>query len=350
MRPTTLAEFAAWKYTAPGDSQGPAAGQMENLTRLQAMQESLTSYAPYLVGGERVLDDFDALRSWVAYPSNDEINASSGPPPRRYLAVKECRIDTPFPESAVEQLGICDLPGLGEIDPDADKRHVDGLRNEVDVVVLVKRPVQGMAYWGENDRKAMAILDEARGFVSLGDFVVIAVNAAEVDDADMTRGLDDDIRRQVNGGEAGRYHSVLRVNAAVQESVRTDLLLPLLRTLAKRLPAMDRSVYRGAAEEAYALAGRVRAALADLESALRELQQLTVAPAEDLGHRAAELRKDMAVSLASYVRELDERAHSPEDDPEFVEAVESSYRNVVAWIDEASTRGRRCGAGRRCAP
>jgi hypothetical protein len=339
MRPASLAEFREWKYVAPSGGEAPVAGEIENLTRLQGMQESLPSYAPYLVGGERVLDDVDELRSWVAYPSNDDINASSGPPPRRYLAVKDCRIDTPFPESEVEQLGICDLPGLGEIDPDADKRHVDGLRNEVDIVVLVKRPVQGMAYWGENDRKAMAILDEARGFVSLGDFVLIAVNAAETDDPDLTRGLDDDIRRQVNGGQAGRYHAVLRVDAASPDSVRTDLLLPLLRTLAARLPEMDGAVFRGAAEEASALAERVRAALTALEIALRDLQQLTVAPAEDLGRRAAELRKDLAVGLAAYVRELDARAHSTEDDPEFVEAVESSYRDVVAWIERGFDEG-----------
>ena len=77
---------------------------------------------------------------------------SIGPARRRYLAVRDVRIDCPFPHAQVRHLGIVDLPGLGEFAARAEEHHVDGLQNEVDLVLMVKRPVEGMAYWGDARR------------------------------------------------------------------------------------------------------------------------------------------------------------------------------------------------------
>lgn len=35
---------------------------------------------------------------------------------------------------------LIDLPGLGEVNVDAEEHHVEGLKNEVDLVLLILRP------------------------------------------------------------------------------------------------------------------------------------------------------------------------------------------------------------------
>jgi hypothetical protein len=335
-RATSLEEFRGWKYTEA------TAGEMEHRRRLEDMQRSLDSFAAHLTGGERVMEDLTQLRPWVAYPTNAELAAAEmagSPVGRLYLAVRDIRIDVPFPHSVVDQLGIVDLPGLGEIDPDAEQRHVNGLRNEVDVVLIVKRPVQGMAYWGENDLKAVTLIDQARGFVrDRRDFLSLVINAGTDDDPHLVTSLTDDIRRQVNNGRDGRFLTVYRADAASENSVVDELLQPLLAALAKSLPTMDRQIGEGVAVAAAALADQVRTAIADVERSLLELQRRTVAPAEDLDQRVKDLREDLAVGLTEYVAELRQLAGGDQDD-DFVAAVEESYRAIVQWIDAGFGEG-----------
>lgn len=97
--------------------------------------------------GEERHESLDGLRSWVAYPaSSDE---GSDRVARRYLAVRDARIECEFPLSQVSQLMLVDLPGLGEVAPEAEGHHIASLRHEVDLLLLVKRCTPGNAYWSE---------------------------------------------------------------------------------------------------------------------------------------------------------------------------------------------------------
>ena len=183
------------------------------LNRLRAMQQSFPTYEHDLTGGERVLP-LEELRPWVAYPTNaEEQHAQNRKCVRRYLAVRDVRIDCPFPHAQVRHLGIVDLPGLGEFAARADEHHVGGLQNEVDVVLLVKRPVEGMAYWGDADARALDLIDSARGFVDRRDFVVLVLNTGDTADALLTA-LRDHIRGQVNSGVPDQFFQVLECDAA----------------------------------------------------------------------------------------------------------------------------------------
>ena len=145
----------------------------------------------------------------------DERRRSSSPARSRggYLAVRDVRIDCPFPHAQVRHLGIVDLPGLGEFAARADQHHVGGLQNEVDVVLLVKRPVEGMAYWGDADARALDLIDSARGFVDRRDFVFLVLNTGDTAEALVTA-LRDHIRGQVNSGVPDQFFQVLECDAA----------------------------------------------------------------------------------------------------------------------------------------
>jgi energy-coupling factor transporter ATP-binding protein EcfA2 len=129
--PGTLAEFADYRYPASVADLGS-----DTAKRLREMQESLPHYRRYLTGERREVK-LSELRAWVAYPAEDRTGAV---PERLYLAVKEALITCPFPLDEAIDLALVDLPGLGEVVAGAEERHLEGLVNDVDFVIMVKRP------------------------------------------------------------------------------------------------------------------------------------------------------------------------------------------------------------------
>jgi hypothetical protein len=304
------------------------------LNRLRAMQASFPTYAHDLTGGERVVP-LEELRPWVAYPTNaqeqDAQRAGHGPVPRRYLAVRDVRIDCAFPHAQVRRLGIVDLPGLGELAARADQHHVAGLQNEVDVVLLVKRPVEGMAYWGDADARALDLIDSARGFADRRDFVFLVLNTGDTVPALVTA-LRDHIRGQVNSGTAERFFRVLETDAADPGDVFARVLGPVLAHLAERMPVMDADTLAGTRAELAAVATRIRALTDDVGRVLASVARASGSVAEDLDVRARRLRQDLSGALVALVSELRAKARAVGEDAGYTEAVEQAYAGTRAWI------------------
>jgi hypothetical protein len=250
---------------------------------------------------------------------------------RRYLAVRDLRIECRFPHNRVEQLSVVDLPGLGEVAVGADAHHVEGLQNEVDVVLLVKRAMGDEAYWGESDARALDLLDIARGFVGKRDFVQLVLNQGGVDPA-MAATLRDDVSREVNMGEPGRFFRVLETDAADPADVFDRVLAPVLDHLADRLPVMDAEALDATRAQTQAVADRVDALVADLGRALSTVRASTGSAAEDLDRRAKRLRQDVAAGLQALVERLREQARDAAEDPDYVDTVELAYSATRDWI------------------
>jgi len=328
--PGTLAEFRTWTYPDSPEGPGARAGDVALLVRLREMQQALWSYEGDLTGGDKSVP-LEELRPYVAYPTSAE-RASATRLEHRYLAVRDVRIDCRFPETDVDQLGIVDLPGLGEVAADAEKHHVTGLRHDVDVVLLVKRAAEGMAYWSTADAQAINLLDDARGSIrDRGDFVYIVVNARPGDTA-LADALRADIVRQVNDGQENRYFTILSTDVANPAQVRADVLSPLLNALANRLPVMDAEFLAGARDQAQAVRARIKTALGELATVLSGLKSMSGDMREDLEGRAKELRNDLMDALNVLVQDLEKQATSDDDDPEYVAAVEAAYGAARDWI------------------
>ena len=299
------------------------------LNRLRAMQASFPTYEHDLTGGERVLP-IEELRPWVAYPTNEQ-EQQTGLVSRRYLAVRDVRIDCPFPHARVRHLGIVDLPGLGEFAARADQHHVDGLQNEVDAVLLVKRPVEGMAYWGDADARALDLIDSARGFADRRDFVFLVVNSGETAEALVTA-LRDHIRGQVNSGVPDQFFRVLECDAADPGDVHARVLAPVLAHLAARMPAMDAAAIEGTRAELRATAQRIGTLADDVARVLASVAQSSGSVAEDLDVRSRRLRQDLSGALVGLVGELRAQARAVGEDQDYTDAVERAYAATRAWI------------------
>jgi hypothetical protein len=334
--PASPEEFRRWRYPAPDSAPADRPSWVTMLNRLRAMQASFPTYEHELTGGERVVP-LEELRPWVAYPTNAE-EQGAGPVPRRYLAVRDVRIDCPFPHAQVRRLGIVDLPGLGEFAARADEHHVGGLQNEVDVVLMVKRPVEGMAYWGDADARALDLVDSARGFADRRDFVFLVLNTGDTTPALVTA-LRDHIRGQVNSGDPDRFFRVLECDAADQADVFAHVLAPALAHLAERMPAMDADTLAGTRAELRATAQRITVLADDLGRVLSTVAQSSGSVAEDLDARARRLRQDLSGALVGLVGELRRQARVVGEDEEYVGAVEHAYVGTRSWIADGLGTG-----------
>lgn len=335
--PGTPEEFRHWSYpkpdeAGPDDTSSPGRPSwVTMLNRLRAMQQSFPTYEHDLTGGERVLP-LEELRPWVAYPTNAE-EQRPGVVARRYLAVRDVRIDCPFPHAQVRHLGIVDLPGLGEFAARADEHHVGGLQNEVDVVLLVKRPVEGMAYWGDADARALDLIDSARGFVDRRDFVVLVLNTGDTSDALLTA-LRDHIRGQVNSGVSDQFFQVLECDAADSGDVFARVLTPVLAHLAVRMPAMDADAVAGTRGELRAVAQRIATLTDDVTRVLASVAQSSGSVAEDLDLRSRRLRQDLSGALVGLVGELRAQTRTVGEDQDYTDAVERAYATTRGWITD----------------
>jgi hypothetical protein len=330
--PRTPDEFASHSYASlqqnphDGDRSDGTILQQKFLERLHIAQDSFGSYRELLTGPERKIsiDQLAELRPYVAYPAEE-------PDGRRpYHAVRDVRIYCPFPGVDVENLMLVDLPGAGEAGLDIDRQFLQDLKNEVDVLLQVKRPGQTEAFFGELDWGVLALADEASMGVDQRDFVCVVINE---DPAHIEAPYLENAVRQVREVTDRNGLRLLICDVASGEDVREQLLGPVLRGLADRLAAMDRAaaktvVIRASevAQRAITLADRLARQVSrwaghvpDEEQALRE--------------RAKALRNDLGLALNDLRREYDRRVLDGELVPEFDAGISRAKHELMAWAE-----------------
>lgn len=336
--PLTLEEFRYFSYENPQREVDEVLepSQTGLLVRLRDMQKALPSYEKELTGGIKIVS-LEGLRSWVAYPTQEE--ESNLDCPRRYLAVQDVLIECRFPENEVEDLTVIDLPGLGELDAKAEERHISGLKNEVDLVLLIKRPLEGLAYWKKEDANAADLLDRARGAISnRRDFVLIVVNDDGAN-VDLSNALIGHIRSNVNEGIDGRHYQVISCNAKDSKSVREQLLIPCLDHLANRLQYMDEEVIESACMEWNSTIVIIKRELSDLQNFLTQDAPKIAGSDDQLNRKIEQLRGDLASSLFEVVEDLYRQARAREDVPDLIGLIQNIADEIDIWIDNALGQG-----------
>ncbi|MFC1437330.1 hypothetical protein ABUW04_03580 [Streptacidiphilus sp. N1-10] len=332
--PRTLLEFSTFRYPPTADELtgdvGPHPKSGPMLARLREMQRALPSFRGYLTGHQREVtlteSELASLKDWVAYPA-----ATTGPgvPDRRYLAVKDAAVTCRFPIDDVADLGLVDLPGLGELVPDADRHHLDGLKDDVDFVIVVKRPTDTNALWSVEDGDALQLIIDASGAAAVRDFVTILVNsggcAAENIDA-----LQRDIRDRLNEGLDDRSYNVITADSADREQVKEQVLQVVLEHLATALPRMDADVFAFAQaacetgrEQLRGLIGRHLAALRSIHTPSELLR---------LDHKRTELLDEVTTHLHAWIEELQARTGAEYADQEFLDEVTKVQDRARSWV------------------
>jgi len=336
--PQTPEAFAGHRYEdlpKPSHGESRDEGLMSKqkfLERLHIAQDSFASYRPLLTGKERRLsvDEMTALRPYVAYPLDPADQR------RPYHAVRDIRICCEFPEVDVENLMLVDLPGAGEAGLDIDRQFLQDLKNEVDVLLQVKRPGPNDAYFGDADWEVLDTADEARMGVDRHDFVGVVVNTdpAHLDPAYVSNAIE-----QTQKITERNDLRLLVGDVASGADVRERILGPVLRGLADRLAAMDQAAASAVLTRAADVANRA------IEMSGRLARQANRwgahVPGEDqaLGARAKELRNEVARALDGLRKEYDQRVQAGEVVQELDEGITRAKHEVIAWADAGFGHG-----------
>lgn len=195
--------------------------------RLKAFQNHIDDYRKYLTGDTRDIP-LEDIRKFVAYTDANEQEIYT------YLAVKDATIYTPFPETAVQQLGFIDLPGLGELNPTVEKRHIEGFSDDVDVVILIRRPSSERVDWDQTDHDALEVLKLASPPDSFSNFVVVVHNEGGCEDAMAEKSM------QSMKASLPDTLQILRTRGQDTDELSRDVLEQILSHLALKLPDMDK--------------------------------------------------------------------------------------------------------------
>ncbi len=302
------------------------------LVRLQEMRESLASYRDLLTGEVRQVDVED-LRRWVAYPAQEPRSV----PDRRYLAVRDAVITCAFPISDVVALGLIDLPGLGEMVPNAEEHHLAGLENDVDFVIVVKRPTDTNAMWSREDQSSLDLIARACGAASVRDFMTILVNTGGCAEVNIGA-LVSDIRHRLNDGTDDRNYQVWNADAAQRAAVAQDVLGRALSHLAVALPRMDAAVVGQAMTLCEQARRELLAHMERLLTAVRSVSRPTAF--EELIKRVDSVQDELTVAVQDWVEELRRRTGDTYEDEDFLQRVEQLREEIRGWAMDGFGLGR----------
>ena len=308
-------------------------------TRLTRMQAALWSYEEHLTGGSKTIEDLSQLRPWVAYPKPEEEKEPKCS--RLYLAVKNVEIQSSF-LLEVEKLMLIDLPGLGEVNVDAEEHHVEGLKNEVDLVLLILRPTETTSYWGAKDRKALNLISKSvEGISRQGNFVIIVVNYGENDDPKLYQTLIDDVHQKLNENKPNSRYRVLTCDAKDSHNVKEQILVPVLKHLIDHLTIMDQEILDSSLAQWQSTVDKITIAIAELATSLRTFPSQTTKQGNNFAFiKAKKLRGQLATKLRREVlKELEAEVKQEEDeksiiDHNLIEEIEKKHQEIQKWAGQ----------------
>ncbi|AXT84670.1 hypothetical protein C6I20_05335 [Aeromicrobium sp. A1-2] len=312
----------------------------DSLGRLLDAQKSLSTYESLLTGTVRQVPLGD-LRSYVAYPTKDDLDAeeaTGAPANRSYIAVKSVKIFCPFPGLEGVKVGLVDLPGLGEIGASVADMHLHGLNDGVDQIFPIMRPTDAEGYAKQGIASNIDHLRRIQpGIKRRGDLITAGINVTE-GLSETVETLRDDFERKINSASYDPI-DVLEYTAIDDTSV-AELFDTLLQRVSDRLPTMDQEVF------AYALASEageadVTGTLEGLNRTLTELLRLIPIPEALLLRQISRIARDLIHEYNAFQKKLDDQADEHSDWYAAFDAdVERIHSRSDGWIQDGFFMGR----------
>lgn len=331
--PQAPSDFVGQSYPAVGSDSAGGAGADKYLRKLLVAQESFGSYQALLSGPRTKTVDLSELRPYVSYPFKDD------PPNHRpYHAVRRTKIFQQFPELVAINLGLIDLPGAGESGLDVDRQFMQELKNEIDLLLMIKRPSTMTATHLTEDSYSLELADSARSGVALDDFYLIVINR---DHAHVNLGSFENTLEQVGGEARRRGIRVVTPDVAERDDVLHNLMKPALEHLAARLAEMDRAAVGAALDIANEVAEEVARFASRVLTETEELQDKLPDEEDAFRDRAKKLRDDIAGDLAELKDRYDAAVVKGEADAALDKGVAAAVASARAWVDDGLGRGSR---------
>ncbi len=329
--PQTLAEFRRFGYPQPsaGIPQGEVSAERYR-ERLRIAQVALPSYEGLLVGGTRDIT-LDQLRPYVAYPADGDPRPLNRP----YHAMQAIDVFCAFNDVGAVKLGLVDLPGSGEAGLDVHGRFLEDMRNDVDLLFIVKRPEKANVQVMDPDWDVMALADEAAGGVRRDDFVHYVINL----DSTIPRDYLDRAWTAAREAAERAGFDAQRCDIKRSANVTEEVLEPVLRHLAKRLADMDRDAVQQVLTELRDAAAEMRALAEELARWANKWLSGLPDEQERFRKRARELKNAVSVELQVVLRKYDEIAKARQPIPELDQEIASAVQDIRRWLRDGLGEG-----------
>ena len=203
----------------------------ERLSHLGDIIRSFPHIRGRLTGGSDTVPLTMAHR-FVSYPRD-------GGPAVCY-AVKECRIYSRFPNNAIRNLELVDLPGLGTGSQSERKCFLDGFNYTVDLALMLRRP-EGLFqnFTTDDDLRVMEVIGATFGEEHLHECTILFQNDANLPQSDVETSF-----QKIEQWNALQRHplTVIRGDAHDMESMQKSVLPQVLDFMMTNLPVLDKAL------------------------------------------------------------------------------------------------------------
>jgi hypothetical protein len=262
----------SWRAFASANGLPPLPSELADSATAGAQYEHLCAYYAHfdkyrdLLGAPSRTISADEIRSYVAQDSVDGQRIYY-----QYLAVREVKIFCTFPNTHVGQIGLVDMPGLGDTGLGDEERLIGTLGREVDCVLFVRFPKASGDHWADVDVRLYDTARQALPELPLELWSFMILNRTQTtsrfgDNAKNCKDLSDSI-------EDKHLHVVRVITVDCSDAIQThaEALDPLLDYLAHEITTIDQRYAASCQQELMELQreilGELRAAQAALSPA-----------------------------------------------------------------------------------
>jgi hypothetical protein len=237
-KPYSLEEFrqSLPAFVAPenSDERNLKSAIYEELKRIHT---AFSSFSGYLSKPAETVA-LEHIRDYVTqHDDNGNIRSN-------YLAVKTANIYTKFPNHDVTGLCLVDLPGL-EAAQGHEKKLVASLEQEVDAVILVKKPSPQGDQWNSDDFKVIDLINDAVREIELYNWLFILLN-------ELTTGENSQIIQRLMAKPPKTYSSnpiILTANCGDASEVDEKVFSVVLKHVEQNLESTDRQYLSALAQQ-----------------------------------------------------------------------------------------------------
>jgi len=237
-KPYSLEEFRQTlpEFVAPenSDERNLKSAIYEELKRIHS---AFPSFSGYLSKPAETVA-LEQIRDYVTqHDDNGNIRSN-------YLAVKTANIYTKFPNHDVTGLCLVDLPGL-EAAQGHEKKLVASLEQEVDAVILVKKPSPQGDQWNSDDFKVIDLINDAVREIELYNWLFILLN-------ELTTGENSQIIQRLMAKPPKTYSSnpiILTANCSDASEVDEKVFSVVLKHVEQNLESTDRQYLSALAQQ-----------------------------------------------------------------------------------------------------
>ena len=324
--PVTLEEFAQFDYrpragdeaAAPQSVAHPKTASM--LARLREMQLALSSYRSLLTGQLRTVDMADlGPGSRTRRPATVPSRATSGP---------RAAVTCPFPIDDIVALRAYRPARPGEMVPGAEAHHLARLRDDVDIVIVVKRPTNATAFWSAEDSQVLQLIGQIRGAAALLDFAVLLLTSAAASPRTWPLCATISTIGSTTASRDVRYR-IIEADCTDHAVVRIAVLGAVLDHLAEALPRMDSAVIGAVLEGCEAARSLWPTRWARPSTGCKRSRRR---PRRGSAGPRRRLPGQISASVQYWVEGNRQRADDGHEDVDFVEQVAAAQARLRQWI------------------